>query len=193
MVRSRRHAPIRGPVLASLRDAPALALQGDVIVCLDCGRALRQLTNTHLAGHGLTAETYRERWGYPRGEGLLCRDLQAYYRQRAIATGLASRIRQRRLNPQGSLGKRQRQVAVQRRVAATDYAARERGRAVHPREVPVEAARVQELRAAGLSLRAIAAQTGCSVATVGRRLGQVFPSDYRPKYRRGRHDGATGS
>jgi predicted transcriptional regulator len=185
MVSSPRPAPIRGPALATLQEAPALAIQADGIVCLDCGRVLRQLTNTHLAGHGLTAATYRERWGYPRHEGLVCRELQAYFRQRAITTELASRIRRRRLDPQGSLGKRQRRVAIQRRVAATDYAARERGRAVHPRAVPVDPALVRELRATGLSLRAIASQLRCSVATVGRRLGQVFPSNYQPKYRRG--------
>jgi len=177
---------VRGRALRALRLQPALAVSTDTIVCLNCGREFRQLTNTHLATHGLTAEGYRETWGYPRHEGLVCGDLQAFFRARAIRTQLAARIRQRRLNPKSCLGLVQRRVAIQRRVAATDYAARERRRAVHPREIPVDPSLLHRLREAGLSLRAIAKRVGCSVTTVARKLGHRFPSDYRAKYR-GRH------
>lgn len=174
---------VRGRALRALRLQPALALCPDVIVCLNCGRELRQLTNTHLARHGLSAESYKERWGYPRHEGLVCGDLQAFFRERAIRTQLAARVRQRRLNPKSCLGLAQRLVAIQRRVAATDYAARERRRTVHPRQIPVDPLLLQRLRESGLSLRAIGARVGCSVTTVARKLGHRFPSDYRPKYR----------
>ncbi|HEY5725538.1 MAG TPA: MucR family transcriptional regulator, partial [Methylomirabilota bacterium] len=49
-----------------LKGDPRRAIGDDAIVCLVCGYALRQLTNTHLRLHGLTAPVYRERFGYNR-------------------------------------------------------------------------------------------------------------------------------
>jgi hypothetical protein len=177
-----RYDPLSGPRLAALHRNPARAIEPDRIICLDCGRSFRQLTNTHLARHGLSAEAYKARWGYPRYEMLACGALRSHYRQRAIATGLATRIRCRRLTPPPR-GYQQRPVAIQRRLAATDYGARERQYTVHPREKPVDRQRLARLRAMGLSLRAIGLQLGVSPRTILRRLGHRCPSDYRPKYR----------
>lgn len=43
---------------------------GDEIECLECGQLLAALTGNHLRTHGLTAATYREKWGLPRRRGL---------------------------------------------------------------------------------------------------------------------------
>jgi predicted transcriptional regulator len=81
--------------LSGLRADPRQAVQQDSIHCLVCGGGFRQLTNTHLRGHGLTADEYKRRFGYNRGRPLMCRALRSLYSDRAVRNGLASRIRQR--------------------------------------------------------------------------------------------------
>lgn|SRR5689334_17514104 len=86
--------PRRSP-LAALRADPRQAVEQDLIRCLVCGSAFRQLTNTHLRAHGMSAEVYKRRFGYNRGRPLMCLALQRLYTERAVKVGLASRIRQR--------------------------------------------------------------------------------------------------
>ncbi len=81
--------------LAALRADPRQAVQQDSIRCLVCGGVFRQLTNTHLRGHGLSADEYKRRFGYNRGRPLMCRALCRLYADRAVKNGLAARIRQR--------------------------------------------------------------------------------------------------
>ena len=81
--------------LAALRADPRQAVEQDLIRCLVCGSAFRQLTNTHLRAHGMSAEVYKRQFGYNRGRPLMCLALQRLYTERAVKIGLASRIRQR--------------------------------------------------------------------------------------------------
>ena len=96
----RRAGSVAGPVesrrtLSGLRADPRQAVQQDSIHCLVCGGVFRQLTNTHLRSHALTADEYKHRFGYNRGRPLMCRALWRLYADRAVRNGLASRIRQR--------------------------------------------------------------------------------------------------
>jgi hypothetical protein len=84
-----------GEALAVLRADPRRAIQEDAIRCLECGRAMRQLTNTHLRSHGTTATDYKRHFGYNRGRPLMCLALQRLYVERAVKSGLASQIRSR--------------------------------------------------------------------------------------------------
>jgi predicted transcriptional regulator len=85
-----------GPLtLVGLRADPRQAVQQEAIWCLVCGGVFRQLTNTHLRSHGLTADEYKRRFGYNRGRPLMCRALRGLYADRAVRNGLAARIRQR--------------------------------------------------------------------------------------------------
>jgi len=86
-------APGAGPV--PLQRDPRKAIGEDEIVCLVCGKAFRQLTNTHLASHGFTADEYRQRFGYNRRRPLMCLALLRLYQERARDVGLADRIRRR--------------------------------------------------------------------------------------------------
>lgn len=81
--------------LSGLRADPRQAVQQDSIHCLVCGGVFRQLTNTHLRSHRLTADEYKRRFGYNRGRPLMCSALRRLYADRAVRNGLASRIRQR--------------------------------------------------------------------------------------------------
>jgi len=74
---------------------PRLAVQEDCIVCLICGARFRQLTNTHLRGHGTGVAEYRARFGYNRRRALMCRALRRLYMERAVRAGLADRILRR--------------------------------------------------------------------------------------------------
>jgi len=80
---------------AALGIDPRQAIQEDMIRCLICGHTFRQLTNTHLGGHGLRSAEYKRRFGYNRGRPLMCRALQRLYAERAVRTGLAAQIRVR--------------------------------------------------------------------------------------------------
>ena len=84
-----------GRARAALRADPRQAILEDVILCLICGRALRQLTNTHLRAHGMAAPEYKDRFGYNRGRPLMCRALQRLYAERAVKSKLADLIRSR--------------------------------------------------------------------------------------------------
>ena len=68
-------------------------MEEEQIVCLICGARFRQLTNTHLRGHSVSAVGYKQRFGYNRGRPLMCRALSRLYAERAVRSGLASRIR----------------------------------------------------------------------------------------------------
>jgi hypothetical protein len=78
--------------LAVLLADPRRAVSEDAIICLLCGGTFRQLTNTHLRGHGLTADQYKGRFGYNRRRALMCGALRRVYTERALRTDLAARI-----------------------------------------------------------------------------------------------------
>jgi len=84
-----------GDWLNTLRADPRQAVKEDVIHCLICGCALRQLTNTHLRAHGTGVAEYKRLFGYNRRRPLMCHALQRFYAERAVQSGLAARIRSR--------------------------------------------------------------------------------------------------
>lgn len=52
------------------------------VTCLECGKSFKLLTRRHLLSHGLTAEEYREKWGYPKDTPLVCKSLQRERRKK---------------------------------------------------------------------------------------------------------------
>lgn len=92
--------------LGDLRRDPRQAVEEEQIVCLMCGQRFRQLTNTHLRAHQLTAGAYKERFGYNRGRPLMCRALARLYAERAVLSGLAGRIRRRPIVAEPELRRR---------------------------------------------------------------------------------------
>lgn len=81
--------------IALLDHDPRRAIRDEAIVCLICGRSLRQLTNTHLRLHGTGPEAYRREFGYNARRSLMCHRLRRLYSERAVRCNLAGRIRQR--------------------------------------------------------------------------------------------------
>jgi predicted transcriptional regulator len=69
--------------LARLGHDPRRAVREDSIVCLICGRPLRQITSSHLRGHDVTPESYKQRFGYNARWPLMCLALRRLYSERS--------------------------------------------------------------------------------------------------------------
>lgn len=120
--------PRRSP-LAMLRADPRQAVEHDLIRCLVCGSAFRQLTNTHLRHHGMTADEYKRQFGYNRGRPLMCHALQRLYTERAVKIGLAARIRERPILARPELRRQGGARTIALEEILTRREVRERGRA----------------------------------------------------------------
>lgn len=54
---------------------PKKAIKERSVQCLECGKTFKVLTRKHLAGHGLTPEEYRAKYGYKKGAALIAKGL----------------------------------------------------------------------------------------------------------------------
>lgn len=93
-------------ILEALGGDPRRAIREEGIVCLVCGGAFRQLTNTHLRSHGTTPFAYKQRFGYNLGRPLMCGALRRLYAERAIRIRLAAQIRCRPILTEPELRRR---------------------------------------------------------------------------------------
>ncbi len=89
-------------VLAAFGDDPRRAIQEDAIICLVCGGPFRQLNNFHLRLHGLTADAYKQQFGYNLGRPLMCGTLSSLGDREVVAQSLriAKRLASRARDPQ---------------------------------------------------------------------------------------------
>jgi hypothetical protein len=81
--------------LLEYRRDPRRAIGETGVMCLECGRSFRHLTNTHLRRHGLTSEAYKQRFGYNLRRALMTTPVRRTHADNARSAGLAARIRQR--------------------------------------------------------------------------------------------------
>jgi len=63
-------------------DSASKQLSEKAVTCLECGKSFKLLTRRHLLSHNLTAEEYREKWGYPKDMPLVCKSLQRERRKK---------------------------------------------------------------------------------------------------------------
>lgn len=70
---------------------PAVSIRASVrpdsIACLECGARFKALKR-HLSGHGLTPETYREKWSLPESYPMTASDYSVVRSGMAKASGL---------------------------------------------------------------------------------------------------------
>ncbi len=73
-----------GEVVAAVAspDATVKQISEKSISCLECGKSFKLLTHRHLMSHGITADEYREKWGYPKDVPLVCKSLQRERRKK---------------------------------------------------------------------------------------------------------------
>jgi len=69
------------------------SVQGDRIFCLQCGAGMRTLKAHLRVAHGLTPETYRERFGLDKDYPLVCLDYSASRSAMAKDMGLGQKAR----------------------------------------------------------------------------------------------------
>lgn len=65
-----------------LNQDPMEAIKENSITCLESGKPYKILTKRHLAQFGLTPDEYRAKWGYKKGQPLVCKALQRERRKK---------------------------------------------------------------------------------------------------------------
>ncbi len=79
------------PATAEEAPTPAVSVRASVrpdsIACLECGARFKALKR-HLSGHGLTPETYREKWSLPESYPMTAADYSVVRSGMAKASGL---------------------------------------------------------------------------------------------------------
>ena len=67
---------------AVVPDPAARQITEKGITCLECGKSFKLLTRRHLLSHGVTAEEYKEKWGYAKETPLVSKGLQRERRKK---------------------------------------------------------------------------------------------------------------
>jgi predicted transcriptional regulator len=63
-------------------DAAVKQIGEKGVTCLECGKTFKLLTRRHLLSHGMSAEEYREKWGYAKNLPLVSKSLQRERRKK---------------------------------------------------------------------------------------------------------------
>jgi predicted transcriptional regulator len=74
-----------------LRD-PQSSIQRNQVVCLECGKAFKLLSNRHLALHGLKPREYKQKHGIRMTQALSARTLSARRRKLAKELGMGKQL-----------------------------------------------------------------------------------------------------
>ncbi|MEN6437057.1 MAG: MucR family transcriptional regulator [Syntrophobacter sp.] len=81
---------------------PANSIQNDKVICLECGKEMRQLTARHLSSHGLTPREYRHKYGFtmrtPLSAKSLTRVRSKIAKKRGLPANLTKFLEERRQN-----------------------------------------------------------------------------------------------
>jgi predicted transcriptional regulator len=77
---------------------PKQSIQRNKVICLECGKEFKQITNRHLKSHGLTAKEYRKKWGFSARQPLAAKSLTAKRRKTAKTLGLGDKLKERRMS-----------------------------------------------------------------------------------------------
>ena len=76
---------------AMARD-PQSSIQRNQVLCLECGKAFKLLSNRHLALHGLTPRAYKHKYGIRMTQALSARTLSARRRKLAKELGMGKQL-----------------------------------------------------------------------------------------------------
>lgn len=79
---------------------PQESVGEDLVTCLECGYQGKMLTSKHMAIHGLTIAEYKDKWGFKKGQSLLClsasKKRSKAAKKRGAPAGLLKSIEDRR-------------------------------------------------------------------------------------------------
>jgi predicted transcriptional regulator len=62
--------PSEEPIQEEVPVDPKSSIQDDKIICLECGKEMKQLTTKHVSSHGLTVREYKIKWGFSKKQSL---------------------------------------------------------------------------------------------------------------------------
>jgi len=71
---------------------PQSSIQRNQVLCLECGKAFKLLSNRHLALHGLTPRAYKHKHGIRMTQALSARTLSARRRKLAKELGMGKQL-----------------------------------------------------------------------------------------------------
>ena len=71
---------------------PEASIQQHQVICKECGKAFALLSNRHLALHGLTPRTYKQKHGIRLTQALSARSLTAQRRKLAKQLGMGKEL-----------------------------------------------------------------------------------------------------
>lgn len=72
MVKMQRNDGFQDPA-----SNPLDSIGEKTITCLECGKSFKQISYRHLAEHGMTAKSYKAKYGLPANMGLIARKVSA--------------------------------------------------------------------------------------------------------------------
>jgi predicted transcriptional regulator len=167
--------PYVGPLVPQDQPPHTISLtdtiREDSIVCLECNKGFRSLPR-HLREHGMSADDYKTKYGYNRGTGLVCRQLQEVQRQNARRTGLASKIRESKVrqNPGQRKGaKQERRAEAYERLLQVVQVRKEAHKAA--RQIKYE--RILPLLEEGLTQKEIGERLDLNFGTISKYVRQM--------------------
>jgi predicted transcriptional regulator len=71
---------------------PQASIQRNQVICLECGKAFKLLSNRHLALHGLTPREYKQKHGIRMTQALSARTLSTRRRKLAKELGMGKQL-----------------------------------------------------------------------------------------------------
>jgi predicted transcriptional regulator len=76
----------------SITRDPQASIQRNQVVCLECGKSFKLLSNRHLALHGLTPREYKQKHGIRMTQALSARTLSQRRRKLAKELGMGKQL-----------------------------------------------------------------------------------------------------
>jgi predicted transcriptional regulator len=80
--------------VAATKLSPADSIQNDKVICLECGKEMRQLTSNHLVSHGMSQKEYRKKYGFSMKTPLAAKSLTKARSKAAKKRGLPEKLKQ---------------------------------------------------------------------------------------------------
>ena len=77
---------------SALKISPAESIQNDKVICLECGKEMRQLTAKHLSSHELSPREYRQKYGFTMRTPLSAKSLTRARSKMAKKRGLPENL-----------------------------------------------------------------------------------------------------
>ena len=80
--------------VAATKLSPANSIQNDKVICLECGKEMKQLTQKHLISHGMNQKEYKKKYGFRMRTPLTAKSLTRARSKAAKKRGLPEKLRQ---------------------------------------------------------------------------------------------------